>query len=380
MAFAEPMTAANQRSLLALGRAMVLAQEEFNLILVRCNYQDLRLEMVAALRAWFAEEGEPSLRESTAAATDTVEPWYALPLPADGVDLFQLLRQAYREHHPPALMVWGFEGVTDLKALVEGANQVRDEFRRDLPLPIVLWMSDRSLQTLTRLAPDFKSWAAMSIQFELSLRESIAFWWEATEHLFKSLLEAGVGAFLPNEALGLAPGCRLRQELEAAQQSVHTTPVSGATWQFILGRDAYAAGDWGGAIAHYQQSLEVWSQGQGYWSPQAAPLALPINRTPDNPFLDQKGLLLFHLALCTNAQAAQNPTPQEAQGARDPEMLWQATRNYLAASWEIFTLRSREDLAAQLLIHWGHVLVQQQDWLSLQSLVNYSETLTLIQT
>lgn len=365
MAFAEPMTAANQRSLLALGRAIALAQEEFNLILVRCNYQDLRLQMVAALGSWFAEtQGEAWTGES--------EPWYALPLPPEAVDLFQILRRAYREHQPPALMVWGFEGVVDLKALVEGANQVRDEFRRDLPVPIVLWMSDRSLQTLTRLAPDFKSWAAMSIQFELSLREAIAFWWEATEHLFKSLLEAGAGAFLPNASLGLAPACRLRQELEAAQQSVHTTPVSAATWQFILGRDAYAAGDWGGAIAHYQQSLAVWSQGQGYWSPQNAPIAPPANRTPANPFLDQKGLLLFHLALCTNAQAAQNPAQAEEY--------WQATRNYLAASWEIFTLRSREDLAIQLLIHWGHILVQQQDWPSLQSLVDYSETLTSIQT
>ncbi|MEA5420511.1 NACHT domain-containing protein [Spirulina sp. CCNP1310] len=376
MAFAEPMTAANQRSLLALGRAMVLAQEEFNLILVRCNYQDLRLQMVADLRAWFAETEGVRLRspqgESAGFATGGMEPWYALPLPPEAVDLFQILRQAYREHRPPALMVWGFEGVVDLKALVEGANQVRDEFRRDLPVPIVLWMSDRSLQTLTRLAPDFKSWAAMSIHFELSLREAIAFWWEATEHLFKNLLEAGAATFLPNVALGLAPGCRLRQELEAAQQSVHSTPVSAATWQFILGRDAYAAGDWGGAIAHYQQSLEVWSQGQGYWSPKAAPIAPPPTRTLSNPFLDQKGLLLFHLALCTNAQAAQNPAQAEEY--------WQATRNYLAASWEIFTLRSREEFAAQLLIHWGHVLWQQQDWASLQSLINYSETLSLIQT
>lgn len=284
MAFAEPMTAANQRSLLALGRAMVLAQEEFNLILVRCNYQDLRLQMVADLRAWFAEaEGVPlpapsAGSESLArAATDY---WYPLPLAPDAVDLFQLLRQAYREHRPPALMVWGFEGVVNLKALVEGANQVRDEFRRDLPVPIVLWMSDRSLQTLTRLAPDFKSWAAMSIQFELSLREAIAFWWEATEHLFKNLLEAGAAAFLPNAALGLAPGCRLRQELEAAQQSVHTTPVSAATWQFILGRDAYAVGDWGEAIAHYQHSLEVWSQGQDYWSSKTAPITPPHPPAP----------------------------------------------------------------------------------------------------
>jgi len=365
----QTMTAANQRSLLALGRAIVLAQEEFNLILVRCNYQDLRLQMVAELRAWFVETEGGALSSPAPAATDL---WYPLPLAPDAVDLFQLLRQTYQEHRPPALMVWGFESIVDLKTLVEGANQVRDEFRRDLPLPIVLWMSDRSLQTLTRLAPDFKSWAAMSIQFELSLREAIAFWWEATEHLFKGLLEAGAGAFLPNAALDLAPGCRLRQELEAAQQSVHTTPVSAATWQFILGRDAYAAGDWGEAIAHYQHSLEVWSQNQGYWSPHTAPIAPPIHRTPDNPFLDQKGLLLFHLALSTNAQAAQNP----AQG----EEYWQATRNYLAASWEIFTLRSREEFAAQLLIHWGHVLWQQQDWASLQSLVNYSETLSLIQT
>ncbi|WP_072619958.1 NACHT and WD repeat domain-containing protein [Spirulina major] len=358
MASTEQTTVANQRSLAALGRAIRLSLGEFNLILVRCNYQELQRQVLTDLEDWFAAAGE-------------AVPWRSHTLAPDTLNLFDTLQGIYHESHCQALMVWGFEAIYDLNTVVAGANQVRDEFRRALPLPIVLWMTDTSLQALTRLSPDFKSWAAMSIQFELSLRESISFWWQVTEDLFRQVLEAGTLTFLPNGALDLAPGCRLRHELEAAQRSVHLTPVSQATWQFILGRDAYAAGEIEAAIAHYQQSLTVWSQGQGFWERRRQDLRIVSSASLRNPFLEHKGLLLFHLALCTHQQGLQ--TPQQAAAA------WQQTRHYLEASWEIFAVRQRDELAVQILLHWGFVLVQQQDWPALDCLCAEAQDLPLVQ-
>jgi hypothetical protein len=51
--------------------------------------------------------------------------------------------------------------------LLIATNLVRDEFRKQFPFPIVLWIDDEVLQKMIRLAPDFKNWAATPIRFDL---------------------------------------------------------------------------------------------------------------------------------------------------------------------------------------------------------------------
>ncbi|NEO85650.1 MAG: hypothetical protein F6J87_15575 [Spirulina sp. SIO3F2] len=351
----------NQQAIAFLGRTLMLTADEFSLILVRCNYQRLKRRTLTALQVWFEQQ----------APTEDVS-WQVVYLTEQTTHLLSLLKTAHHQHPGQALMVMNLEEGANLAALLEGMNRDRDEFRKQLPIPVVLWLTDATFAELTRRALDFKTWGAASITIELSIQEALTLWWETVEYLFEQLLAAQTQAFIPNQALDLAPDGQRRRELETVRQQVKLTAVNQATWQFILGRDAYAVGDFDGAIAHFQRSLPIWSRQQGYWRRQPLTFKLPESIEITNPFVENKGFLLLHLGLCW-ARKAQQPGQTAAEH-------WQTAQDYLAASWEIFTLNKRAAIAAPVLLQLGQVLQQQQDWLTLKQLAHYALTLTPIQT
>jgi hypothetical protein len=77
------------------------------------------------------------------------------------------------EPPPPALMVFGLESVVAIDQVLIATNLVRDEFRKQFPFPLVLCVNDEILQKLIRLAPDFRSWAANPIRFEIPNIQSL---------------------------------------------------------------------------------------------------------------------------------------------------------------------------------------------------------------
>jgi hypothetical protein len=91
--------------------------------------------------------------------------------------LFTTILTAIEEPPPPALMVFGLESVVAIDQVLSATNLVRDEFRKQFPFPLVLWINDEILQKLIRLAPDFKSWAANPIRFDIANNQS--FQWAA---------------------------------------------------------------------------------------------------------------------------------------------------------------------------------------------------------
>ncbi|WP_204105692.1 MULTISPECIES: hypothetical protein [Spirulina sp. CCY15215] len=389
----------NARSLSTLLRALLLSQGQFAPILVRCNYQGLREQI------WQQFQEEVFLRSPDLQPLQTIHlnPSISTLLSPllDALEEKKSLESAKKHHNqiqpsalspqplPSALVVFGLELVKDPDRLLKATNQVRDEFRKHLPLPVIIWVTDDLLQKLTRLAPDFKSWAAASIKFELPLSESAALWWQTTDSLFQQLLEAGAEKFLTNEAIDLAPGCPTRRELECARRELspfpkHLNPASVATWHFILARDAYQQNRLDEALTHFEKSLNFWCRGTGYWgigswllppedTPQKPPQprsprtgALTLPRTPHitNPFLDQKGLLLFHLGLYYCRIAQQNPaTASEA---------WQNAKKCFGASLEIFTVKHQPDFATGLIVQLGSVLQQLGEWAALEGLSLYA--------
>jgi len=58
-------------------------------------------------------------------------------------------------------MVFGLESVKDINTVLTSANQVREEFRKNFPFPILLWINDQVLQKLIRLATDLENWATI---------------------------------------------------------------------------------------------------------------------------------------------------------------------------------------------------------------------------
>jgi hypothetical protein len=158
--------------------------------------------------------------------------------------------------------------VVALDDLLTSSNQVRDEFRKRLPFPLVLWVNDEVLQKLVRFAPDFASWAATPIKFEIATSELIDFLRQKADSLFNTVLSGGSGRYAPwrvcmhHSSLNLAAGCRSRLELDSALRDLQSRqqvikPELEASLQFVFGQYDYASDLIDSAISSLPKKLEV---------------------------------------------------------------------------------------------------------------------------
>ncbi|MEQ8960086.1 MAG: hypothetical protein RLP02_19540 [Coleofasciculus sp. C2-GNP5-27] len=138
----------NGQSLRKLARAIMMSQGHFALILVCCKFSPQPLSVLNQLQELSS-------------------------LPIQGVmlrpsvdTLFTAILTSLDEPPPPAVVVFGLDSVVAIDQLLSATNLVREEFRKQFPFPLVLWIDDRILQKMIRLAPDFKSWAANPIRLE----------------------------------------------------------------------------------------------------------------------------------------------------------------------------------------------------------------------
>jgi WD40 repeat protein len=251
-----------------------------------------------------------------------------------------------------SLVVFGLESAKAIDRVLASTNQLRDEFRKNLSIPLVLWVTDEVLQKLTRFAPDFKSWAATSIKFELDTEQLLDLWNQTADEIFSRLLKSGLEQFVTNKTLGLAPGCRHRQELESAirdlsSRDVDLTPTHRAIWALILGRDAFGSDQIEAAIEQYQYSLNCWQQ--AVKSPAANPQSL-----------ERAGIVLYHISLCYCRQAQLQPLASRT--------MWQQAKDSLSAAIEVFTVTRHTALVAQLTLQLGEVLRQLESWTELEAL------------
>jgi hypothetical protein len=58
--------------------------------------------------------------------------------------LFSRIQAELDPEQPDVLMVFGLESVGDLDELWSATNQVREEFRKNFPFPLVLWVCVKS--------------------------------------------------------------------------------------------------------------------------------------------------------------------------------------------------------------------------------------------
>ncbi|HEY9665266.1 MAG TPA: hypothetical protein V6C91_00590, partial [Coleofasciculaceae cyanobacterium] len=236
----------NERSLKALDRAIALSQGEFSLVLVRCNYKRLREQMMHQLRQLSAnryEIRELDLPSSVTTLYTTIQAFghgdaWTGDLRRVGErergrnPLLQFRNKQQTSPKPLndrhcALFILGLESVEALDDLLSSSNQVRDEFRKRLPFPLILWVNDEVLQKLVRFAPDFASWAAAPIKFEIATSELVEFLQQKADTLFKTVLKGPVGRYAPwricthHSTLNLVTGCRSHREIESALNDLH---------------------------------------------------------------------------------------------------------------------------------------------------------------
>ncbi len=357
-------TTQNERSLTRLIRSISLSQGQFSLILVRCNYARLQLQILKQFRD-------------------------KSPIPIQQISLSQSVKTLYTTISseiegsvPSALMVLGLETVKSLDHLLNSTNQVRDEFRKKFAFPIVLWITDEVATKLIRLAPDFKSWAAATIKFELSTCELLEYLQQQANTLF-ALAELKIKDWevsphsqRSDTQYDFAVGTHPRRELESAwrdlqQRGYELEPALAASREFIIGQDHDARDQSNQARVHYQKSfmalLQHDSTQQEVEAKSRATLEIDspagtLATTPDAnrvSLIRYQGSVLFHIALTYRLQAARNPAAKQ-------ELLVRA-RASLEQSQQVFEQAGRPDLVAGVMSYQGELLQRLQLWDELQT-------------
>ncbi|MEW6492007.1 MAG: hypothetical protein AB1589_05580, partial [Cyanobacteriota bacterium] len=312
----------NEKSLKALVRAILFSQGQFRLILARCNYGALRDAIVQRLRELSSVEmRELVLPESVKSLYTTIQAELGDEIPCRG------------GAPVPALMVFGLESVSDIKAVLTSSNYIREEFSNNFPFPLVLWVNDEVQQKLLRLAPDLESWAT-SVEFKLATDELLDFLRRKTDEVF-------VGNSTPHLAncFEVEAAC---QDLQHRGQGLE--PDLEARLEFVRGLDDFRRDRIDEAIAHYRKSL-----------------ALP------NLGLERQGILLLNIALCYYRKAELNRAKSR--------QCWEESRNYFQQCLDAFEQAQRPDLVAKHISQLGEVLRRLKAWDELKSLAEKALTL-----
>ncbi|MBH8553166.1 hypothetical protein I8751_12450, partial [Nostocaceae cyanobacterium CENA357] len=307
----------NESSLHALVRAIALSQGQFSLILLRCNYAALRERMVESLH----QSSPIKIHEIT--------------LPTSIKTLYTNISEQLGNEQPPALMVFGLESVKDIKTVLTSANQVREEFRKNFPFPILLWVNDQVLQKFIRLATDLENWATI-ITFKNTIDDLVSFLHHKTDTIF---------------ADDVIPNPQICWELETALKDLQNLgealelPLQ-ASLKFVIGLNDYQHDRIDSALINYQQSLSFWQQ---------------------NNHLERQGILLVHIAIVYARKAEKNQP--------DNQSCCLESRNYFQQAINIFEQAQRPDLVAKYISKLGEVLRHLHVWSKLQSLAERSLTL-----
>jgi len=322
----------NERSLAALQRSIAAFVGEFSLVLVRCNYTFLKQEILQQLRA--------------SCDLECCE----LVLPKNIDTLFGAIQKFASPDPPEVLMVSGLESVSSLEKCLSVANLIREEFRDRFDFPLVFWLDDWVLQQFVRYAPDFKSWAAPTIKFEVSTCELLDFLRNKADLLFAKVLEMGAKSFV-HGAIDSAIGSQHRRFLELVRQDLDRRHVTWdaeleASVQFVLGRDNYARDRLDRALECYHNSLHFWQTGR------------------DDRARLRVAVLLFYIGLCHARRADLTPGENRQH--------WERSHHYFQRCIEELEAAQRPDLVAKFISRLGEVLRRLEAWDDLERLARSS--------
>ncbi|NEQ47654.1 MAG: hypothetical protein F6K00_30570 [Leptolyngbya sp. SIOISBB] len=332
----------NQDKLAELRNFLQLSGSEFSLAVATCNYSRLRTLIN---------------RELVQAGLAVV-----IQLPKQFLSLRETIHQQLAGRIPPAVMIVGLDYLTasDLKAVLQGANRVRDSFRQELPLPIVLWMNQRVQQQFAQHATDFRSFAPSAIQFRLPPAELWYSLQAGTNQFFLNILERGGDRELTTTSIRLHGSDALRSELEFAVQDLMANdlvpdPSLQASLDFLQGRQAHSRLEMSQARDLYESSL-------AFWQTQVEAEAASLHGAESLTAADKRAVLWLHLGFWWRSNAV-------VQRVLYDQSLRQA-RQYFEQLLEHFRDREQTVHLARFIHALAEVLQKQRDWSTLETLAN----------
>jgi len=233
-------------------RTLTLSEGVFSLIITQCNYIGLRLKI--------AEQMHDSAPFKI----------HQVSLPSSVKTLYTYLKTQLRDESPQAVMVSGFESVDEIDRVLAAANQVREEFRKNLRCPLVLWVNDNVLNRFMRVAPAFKSWAGSPIRSEPEPDDLLTALHYYTAFLFTEILEdvtLAEGIRTANDEHEpivnlLNPSELDTFKIDAKTLNLESDPELNAGLQLLQGYAHQLRRDYAASLEQFNQSLSFWEQTQ----------------------------------------------------------------------------------------------------------------------
>jgi WD40 repeat protein len=344
------LKATNERALRSLGRAVALSSGQFSVVLVCCNYRVLQERMLQRL-------------EELSLGAYQIQ---KVVLPHNVRSLYTTIHLQLTEQQPSAMMVYGLDSVDGIDDLLRSINHIRDEFRKRHPFPMILWVNEEVLQKVVRLAPDFASWAATPIRFEMTTSELLQFLKQETDFLFATVLHSDTTQ--EQEPQVSAHYSTLEQAWEHSHElhfairdlqnrGIGLEPELHASLEFVFGLDDYVSDRIDTALTYFQQSLHFWQEegergeGENFFQSSHPPI-------PPSPYLLRQGVLLFYIGLCYCRLAEQNQTENHRH--------WSVAKSYFQQCLDVLQVAGRLDIVAEFIGQLAEVLQHLQEWEELQ--------------
>jgi WD40 repeat protein len=277
-------------------------------------------------------------------------------LPESIKTLYTTIKAELGDEVPQALSVFGLESVSDIRTVLTSSNYIREEFSKNFPFPLVLWINDEVQKKLLRLAPDLESWAT-SVEFviatdELSY-ELIYSLRQKAERTFVQFLDYEANKFMHQLTVPLDDRAAIESAIKDLEsRSVRLEPELEVNVQFVLGRDAYVHKQIEAALAYYQQSLAFWQQ---------------------NNNLEWQGYVLFHIGLChyRNALGLFHYSSADLQQAENPHRQEEAKHSFQQCI-QIFEGVQTPQVVNKFICQVGEILKHLEAWEELETVAEKS--------
>ena len=310
----------NNESLQRLERAIQRSQGELSLILLKCNYQFLRQEVMQKLQI------NNTLR--------------VIDLPKSVQSMYEYIGQKLGDEEVSTLVILGLDSVEKLDYILRKVNLVREEFRNNFQMPILFWVTEDTLKQIIKIAPDFYSWTK-TINFLLTNDKLIEFFNDLVANFF---VYAGYSNSKQLENYYSKNSREIITAYKDLQNNqTNLPPDLEARVEFILGFYKYKNNDINSALDNYRKSLSFWE------------------KQDKNNF--EKGILELYIAIAYYRKG--NPD-------------WSQSKNYFQSSLENFKKAQRQDLVGENIILLCRTLRKLKDWKNLYDKARESQELHYI--
>ncbi|MBD2651131.1 nSTAND1 domain-containing NTPase [Nostoc foliaceum] len=297
----------NERSLQQLAWTLQASVGKFKLIWARCNYSNLRTRLIERL----SEICKIKIQ--------------VLQLKESERTLFTAIREELQPD-TQALMIVGWESLQDLPQMLTSANQVREEFRKNLSIPVVVWISEEIHHTIMEIAPDLESWGT-SRSFAIAQPDLSEFIQQLADEYF-------------NGKLGINDYSILELELEAAQKELRCNDQeTEANLASVLGFVKQTNNKIADALEYYQK---------------ARVLCQKLNNS------EKQVRVLGEIAYCYYFKAFKTKDTTHLD--------WQATRQYTQEYITFLNEANNQELTANSIAKFGNILRDLKEWEQLKYL------------